>query len=55
MYELYGEVAMVLIHPKLLRNMGTCFLLKLEGYGEERREHGEVRVSLKKREASIKA
>ena len=55
LYELYGEVAMVLMHPKLLRNMGTCFLLKLEGYGEERREHGEVRVSLKKREASIKA
>ena len=32
---------------EVLRNMGTCFLLKLEGYGDERRELGDMRVSLK--------
>ena len=38
---------MVLMHPKILRNMGTCFLLKLEGYGDGRSELGDMRVSLK--------
>ena len=38
LYELYGEAAMVLMHPKILRNMGTCLLLKLEGYGDGRSE-----------------
>ena len=45
---------MVLMHPQSLQTMGTCFPLKLEGYGDERREHGEVRVSLKKRELPLK-
>ena len=35
MEKLIWEVAMVLEHTRVLRNMGTCFLLKLEGYGDE--------------------
>ena len=47
LYELYGKAAMVLMHPKILRNMGTCFLLNLEGYGDGRSELGDMRISLK--------
>lgn len=28
--------------------------MNLDGYGDERREHGEMRVSLKKRELPLK-
>ena len=47
MDKLIWEMALVPEHTRVLRNMGTCFLLKIEGYVDERRELGDTRVSLK--------
>ena len=47
MDKLEWAAAMVLEHAKSLLIMDTCFLLKLEGYGDVRSELGVMRVSLK--------
>ena len=55
MDKLGWAAAMVLEHARSLLNMDTCFLLKLEGYGDVRSELGSDEGFTQRGKLSMKA